>query len=420
MRKIHRWVSTVFAVLLIFVAGTGTLLQVQKLTTGEEEEREHAERAAALSDTQYGAGLSRTLSATRARAPGREPNSITLQQHDGRLQGVATFDGEPGRRITVDATSGRVTADEEYEAESLLVRLHSGEALGEPGIVLGLLWGLALLALGITGAVVYVDMFRKRAKARGKGELFWTLLAVALAPALLHPATARAGAPFLTDDPGFAPKGWEIRPQATYERNVNASIATPALDLNYTVVPHFKFNLTLAQREIDPRGAGRSVSGWADTDFKFKWRFQDEDPEGWRPALSIAPNVTIPTASERRGLGDGVWRYRLPVQVGKAFGKVYTFGEVGYQWAADNRASDQVIYGVAATTNLTPKLMIGAEINGSAATRAWRDYGLVATVGAGYALTDHVQVLGSLGRTLRDPDRGGPETLAQVFLQTNF
>ena len=420
MRQIHRWVSVVFAVLLLFVAGTGTLLQVQKLTSGEEEERERSRETVNITDAEYQAALGKTLAAVHGRASGKSPSTLTLQQDEGRLEGVATYGGEPGRQIVVDANSGRVLKDEAHEAESLLVRLHSGEVFGEPGVVAGVLWGLALLALGITGLVVYVQMYGKRTKARGKGQLFWVLALIGLAPVLLQPTPAEAGAPFLTDDPGFAPRGWEVRPQATYERNVSATVTTPALDLNYTVVPHFKFNLTLAQREVDPRGAGRSVNGWADTDFKFKWRFQDETAGGGRPALSVAPNVTIPTASQRKGIGDGVWRLRLPVQVGKTFGKVYTFGEVGYQWAASRRVSDQVIYGVAATTNLTPKLMIGAELNGSASTNAWRNYGLIATVGAGYTLTNHVQILGSLGRTLRDPDRGGPQTLAQMFLQTNF
>ena len=63
---------------------------------------------------------------------------------------------------------------------------------------------------------------------------------------------------------------------------------------------------------------------------------------------------------------------------------------------------------------------IGIEMNGSAPTDGWRDYGLTANVGASYVISDHVQLLGTIGRTLRDTDRGGPEFLGQIFLQFNF
>ncbi len=90
---------------------------------------------------------------------------------------------------------------------------------------------------------------------------------------------ARAGAPFLTDDPGFAPQGWEIRPQASYEHNVNGAISIEAVDINYAIVPTFKLDLTPAIKQVHPNGAG-SANGVADTDFKFKWRFLEDDPSG--------------------------------------------------------------------------------------------------------------------------------------------
>ncbi len=46
--------------------------------------------------------------------------------------------------------------------------------------------------------------------------------------------------------------------------------------------------------------------------------------------------------------------------------------------------------------------------------------GLLVNVEVTYRLDDHVHLLGSLGRTVRDINRGGPEALAQVFLQLNF
>jgi len=65
----------------------------------------------------------------------------------------------------------------------------------------------------------------------------------------------------------------------------------------------------LAGRRVDP---GQAQFGLADPDFKFKWRFVEEDAGGWRARRFDRSNVTIPTASETNGLGDGAWRRRLP------------------------------------------------------------------------------------------------------------
>ncbi len=419
IRKIHRWVSIVATLFLFVVAATGVILQVQKLTGGEEaEEAPKGTMTTSTANGTFAAMLTRTLDAARAAAPNEPVASVELRLTGKGPEGLVTMPGEPGRRIVVNAESGEVVRDEPYERESLVLRIHSGEILGEPGVVMGILWGLGLVVLSVSGVIVYLSMYTKQRAARGKGQVFW-LLALFAVPFLLHPSGARAGAPFLTDDPGFVAQGWEVRPQASYESNVNGIIETGALDLNYTIVPTFKLNLTLTEKRIDPAG-GPSASGLADTDFKFKWRFLEEDPNGWRPAMSIAPNVTFPTASSRDGLGDGVWRYKLPVQFGKTLGDYYAFGEIGYQWAASKNASDQAIYGLAVQRAVTPELTVGIELNGSAPTDSWRDYGLIANLGAAYVINDHVQVLGSIGRTVRDTDRGGPETLAQIFVQFNF
>ena len=158
----------------------------------------------------------------------------------------------------------------------------------------------------------------------------------------------------------------------------------------------------------------------ADTDFKFKWRFVEDDPNGWCPAVSIAPNVTFPTADRGKGLGDGVWRFRLPVQVGKTYGKWYNYGETGYQWAFDDNATDVIPFGLATQYQTTDKLSLGAEINGNVPVDNTDQWSMLANVGGSYVLTESVQLQASVGRTLRDTDRGGSQVLLQTFVQWNF
>ena len=304
--------------------------------------------------------------------------------------------------------------------DALLLRLHTGEILGDGGKFLGLLWGIALIVMTYTGCRLYLQMYQAR-KKQGRPPKWWQRLFWSLMPtALLLALPVNAGSPFLTDDPGFAVSGWEVKGKTVYEKTTGgATLTAPILDLNYTIVEHFKLNLTLAGKRISPDG-GANAYGVDDTDFKFKWRFLDERADSWIPAMSVAPNVTFPTADKQRGLGDGVWRLRLPVQIGKTFGKWYVYGETGYQFAFDHKASDVVVYGVATQYIVTDRLSVGMELNGGIPIYGARNYSMLVNSGFSYALTSALQLQASLGRTLRNTDRGGSEVLLQTILQWNF
>lgn len=174
--------------------------------------------------------------------------------------------------------------------------------------------------------------------------------------------------------------------------------------------------MTVAGRTIDPR-IGNTVTGVADTDLKVKWRFLDDVSDSVAPALSIAPNVTIPTASSKNGLGDDVWRVRLPVQAGKSFGKFLLFAEGGYQFALGKSASDAVIYGFGGQYAATPRWSVGAELNGAKLTQSGRTAGLIANFGTSVQLDEVLQVQASIGRTVREDRSGGSQLPAQFFLQ---
>jgi len=109
----------------------------------------------------------------RTREPNASIESVQLRGDREGPQAVIVLDGEPKRQFTVDTRSGEVTAAEVHDEESFIKRLHSGEVFGEPGVALGVFWGSALLVLAITGLWVYFSMMMKRAKARGKVQVFW-------------------------------------------------------------------------------------------------------------------------------------------------------------------------------------------------------------------------------------------------------
>ena len=418
-RQFHRWAGLAAALLFLFVSTTGVVLQCQKIFGDEDVNKEEMEQTA--SSQKLAALLATTLDSARVAVVARYRDA-TVASVNWQFKGeppliVFHLEGPTHLRVSVDATTSHIVKTESDE-ESWVRRLHSGELLGEAGKYLGLLGGIALIGMTITGLLMYARMMQGRNKTgQHKGLTHWFWVAVLAA---LIPQAAYAGSPFLTDDPGFAANGWEIKGATTYEKTINGeTITAPILDLNYTVVPTFKLNLTLAGRRNSPTGA-TSEYGMADTDFKFKWRFVEEDANSWQPAVSMAPNITFPTADKNRGLGDEVWRLRLPVQIGKTLGNWYSYAETGYQFAFDPKATDVIPFGAATQYQLTDKVSLGAELNGNVPVDDSAQWTMLANLGGSYALTESVQMQASLGRTLRDIARGGSEVLVQTFVQWNF
>ena len=423
MRKVHRWVGLPAAVFLVVTSFTGVWLECVKFFGAEETERERlrdqvSKVTAQTVGTEFSAGFEKAR-ATAAARTGGQPLDKMEWQLKGEVPAVTFYFGpvgkQAGRRIIVNARTGGLLGEESYEEDSFILKLHSGEALGDGGMVVGMFWGVALLLLTVTGTVIYFKM-KPRKPQTGLKKVFWVFAGMA---ALAPWDSARADSPFFTDDPLFSP-GWEIKLGAAAEHNSSGDVLTgPILDLNYAIIPTVRLDLTLAGVGIDP-DEGAAAYGFGTTDFKVKWRFLEEDPQGWLPAMSIAPKVTLPTASTTHGIGDGVWRAQLPIEFGKTVGNWYHSLEAGYQWALDDNASDVVFWGVATLYNFNKHIAVGTEIYGLTPLDQSEDYTLATTLGAVYTFNANWSLKASVSQSLRKDSKPGPNPAGVFYVVWNF
>ncbi len=419
LRKWHRWIGLPATLFLILASTTGIWLAGVEFFGEEEALREQTRDLVSpvstlTADASALASLAQARAAVLARLGEVPVDSIAWQFKGGKPTITFYIGGAKGgedKKVTCDAHDGRVLRLEDYADKSFIRRLHSGEAFGDGGLVLAMLWGLALLALSVSGIIIYFKM--RRRNAVGLRKVIWTVaLYAAVRP------DAKADSPFYTDDPNFSP-GWEIKIGATTEHNSGGSNLTEVLDWNYAILPQVRLNLTTYTKDVWPDHGGHEF-GYGDTEFKVKWRFQDEDAKSGAWAWGIAPKVFIPTAEEARGLGDGVWRLQLPLQFGKTMGPWYHFGEVGYQWALDSEASDSLYGGLGTLYNFSPHWALGTELFSVIPmdhTDAWQ---LLTTLGLVYTFNEHWAVKTSLSQTLRDTNRGGPAPSAVLYAVWNF
>ena len=273
MRKIHRWLGVPAALFLLLASFTGVWLECVHFFGAEEAERERIRDltspvTAQNMGAEFGASFEKARAAAAAKAGGQPLDKIAWQLK-GDAPTVTFFfgpkDKQDGRRIVVNAKSGEVVKVEDYAEDSFILRLHSGEAFGDGGMVLGMFWGIALFVLTVTGIIIYFKM-KPRTPRTGLRKVFWAF-AVAAPLAL---TASRADSPFFTDDPLFSP-GWEIKLGVAAEHNSGGNVVTgPILDINYAIIPTIRLDVTMANVGQYP-GSGPGIYGFGTTDFKVKW-----------------------------------------------------------------------------------------------------------------------------------------------------
>jgi uncharacterized iron-regulated membrane protein len=178
-RRWHRWIGFPAVIFLLFAAITGILVAGTEFF-GEEEALREATRDLVSPVTLqsppavWSEPIARAL-ATAAAQRGNAPMDKIIVEFKGEHPRVSVFTGKPAggedRKLVVDARSGALLSSETYADKPFLYRLHSGEAFGDGGLVLAMLWGLTLIVLTITGLIIYLQM--RRRNLTGIRRIFW-------------------------------------------------------------------------------------------------------------------------------------------------------------------------------------------------------------------------------------------------------
>ena len=194
-RKWHRWIGFVAAPFLLYAAITGFCLAVTEFFGAEEAERERLREVVSpvkvpVTDSTWPGAVSKALATTAKESPGAPIDKLTVEfKLDPPTVTVYTGkpDGGEDRKFIIDARTGELLRTEDYVDKPFLVRLHSGEAWGDGGLVFAMFWALALLIAVVSGIVIYFKM--RRPGLTGLRRVFW-LLPIAIE--LMHLSVSQA------------------------------------------------------------------------------------------------------------------------------------------------------------------------------------------------------------------------------------
>lgn len=228
---------------------------------------------------------------------------------------------------------------------------------------------------------------------------------------LLAIGSARAGPPFVTDDPEpVSPGGWEINVPFILEHTPGTTeMDTPLFDLNYGFAGlQLKAEFPIKVVNEDDGG---TTAGAGDLLVGVKWRFLNNEESQFQ--LATYPQLLAPTGNHRRSLGQGQPAYLLPLLVQKGWGKWTLYGNVGYWWqnAADKR--DYFYAGAVLEREISDRVTLGAELFGNSPTDHGGRSDIAINLGGTWKLNDHVNLLFTGGRDIV----GDTHAIAYIGLQ---
>jgi hypothetical protein len=225
------------------------------------------------------------------------------------------------------------------------------------------------------------------------------------AGAVVAPGPAWAGFPFVTDDPGTQGTGHvELDIFLQYSRfNSGATGSVPGISFAYGITDNFDVTIGLPVALSQTNGVGTNV-GIGDVSAGFKFRFVEEDADGWRPAIAVAPAVFFPSGSQVRGTGSGYVRAFVPVWLSKSSGNWTVFGGGGLNINTGTisgvRQTNWWYSGAGATYQLDDSWTVGGELYYSSPVATGAKHLMGFNLGVIYSVADGHNLMATAGRNL--------------------
>ncbi len=210
---------------------------------------------------------------------------------------------------------------------------------------------------------------------------------------------AWAGPPFRTDDPEPVEyQHWEVYAfsTATDAKGDTAGIL-PGVEINYGAAPDLQLHV-IAPVAFDAPGAGATQFGYGDTELGVKYRFIQEDENGWHPQIGVFPLLEVPTGDAEKGLGTGHAHEFLPIWLQKSWSDWTTYGGGGYWINPGGGNKNYWFAGWLLQRQVTKQLALGGELFHQTADTAGGRDSTGFNFGGIYDIDDNDHILLSLGR----------------------
>lgn len=169
-----------------------------------------------------------------------------------------------------------------------------------------------------------------------------------------------AGPPFYTDDPQPVDfKHWEYYISSINTMQPGLWTGTlPHFEVNYGLIPNVQVHFLLPMNYDYIRNQGTNF-GYAYTEFGMKYRFVQESDN--TPQIGVFPIIEIPTIKNNH-FSNGKAQIYLPVWAQKSWGKLTTYGGVGYWINPGTNNKNWLFSGWELQYDISKHFTVGGEI----------------------------------------------------------
>jgi hypothetical protein len=202
-----------------------------------------------------------------------------------------------------------------------------------------------------------------------------------------------AGPPFVTDDPEPTDTHQFENYLYVQSTNTSGSFSGPGvgLEINYGAFDNTQLSWSVP---LNPNpGPGGMGLVWAPLGGGIKYRFIQEDSDGWRPQVAVFPQIFIPVGSASH---SSPTTELLPIWLQKSFGAWTIFGGGGYTRNPGEDNRNFAIYGGALQRQINHQLALGVEIFGQTHDTATDRGSTAAGLAALYDLNETWHLIGSV------------------------
>jgi len=126
------------------------------------------------------------------------------------------------------------------------------------------------------------------------------------------------------------PQRWAVAIGGLYTHRQGETAGwAPNVEANYSATDRLQLH-AMAPYAYDRVAGGRTHFGIGDVEAGVRYRFVDDDPNGWRPAVAFYPLVDFPTGKRAENLGTGRLHAFLPLWLSKSVGGWIPYAGGGY------------------------------------------------------------------------------------------
>ncbi len=198
------------------------------------------------------------------------------------------------------------------------------------------------------------------------------------------------------------PQRWAIGLGALYTHRKDETAAwLPNVEVNYSPSDRLQLHF-MAPFVYDHLKGLDSKYGVGDIELGVRYRFVDDDPRGWRPAIAAYPLVDLPTGSQHDNLGTGRTHVFLPLWLSKTFGSWIPYGGGGYWINPGPGNRDWTFAALGLIRVLSPEWFLTGTVFYASSSKVGIKEQTGFSVGARYNVNDHHHMLFTIGRGLQN------------------